>query len=98
MIELVINKKTHVIKIQGDNAKDVIKQAAFFEELPTGCPECGANVRFTYRVPDGNEFYGLICEGKVSHETTFGIYKDSKRGLFYKPNVRWQHFERRAEE
>lgn len=76
------------IEITGADAKEVIKQASFWAELPDKCGLCGASVALFYRSPEGNTYYGLRCSGDVTHETNFGQYKNEAEGLYFKGE--WQ--------
>lgn len=82
-MEALIKLNTNTtIKIESDDSKELIQQAAFWQELPTECPECKASVHFSYRAPKNFEYYGLRCSGKVTHECNFGQLKSG--GFFYK--------------
>lgn len=76
------------IEITGADAKEVIKQASFWSEVPDKCGLCGASVFLFYRSPEGNTYYGLRCSGEVTHETNFGQYKNEAEGLYFKGE--WQ--------
>ena len=78
------------VEILGDNPRDAIREAAFWAGLPTLCPKCGAPVRLFYRNPQDNSFWGLVCSGKVQHETNFGVPKVGA-GLYYKDNEPWHN-------
>ena len=87
-IELRMVVGRYAVTVRGENPKVVVKQIAFFSELPEKCPVCGALVRLTYREPKDFTFYGLACLGEPSHETTFGVHKTGD-GLFYKKSEPW---------
>ena len=76
------------VAVESDDIKELIKQAAFFTQLPKGCPICKTSVTFTYRKPKGFEYYGLQCTGETIHELTFGIHQNGG-GLYYKENGQW---------
>ena len=75
------------VTIEAENQKDAIKQLAFFSELPSCCPQCQGELKFTYRNVDDNEYFGFKCK-KQGHETSFGQHK-SGGGLFYKSGMVW---------
>ena len=50
-IELRMVVGRYAVTVRGENPKVVVKQIAFFSELPEKCPVCGALVRLTYREP-----------------------------------------------
>lgn len=75
--------------VEGD-VKELIRQAAFWSEIPKHCPVCQSDLILTHRSPQGNEYYGLKCLGAVPHEVNFGEFKDKARGLYYKPNEHWK--------
>lgn len=74
----------HTVTLERSDVKTLIKDAAFFSELPSQCPLCQSTVHFTHRTAQEFDYYGLRCTGNTPHETTFGEYKDSTRGFFYK--------------
>ncbi len=78
------------ITIEAENPKEAIRQLAFFSELPTCCPRCQGDLKFTHRTVDGNDYYGIKCK-KDGHETTFGQHKDGI-GLFYKSGMEWKTY------
>jgi hypothetical protein len=77
------------IEIDGNNAKEIIVQAAFWNSLPHECPLCNAPVQLFHRDPQDNDYYGLKCTGERPHQTNFGIYKELSKGLFYKGDKSW---------
>jgi hypothetical protein len=76
------------IQVAADTQKDLIAQIAFWSQLPTTCPMCGAAVFLYHRQPQGYDYYGLRCvgddEGHDCHECNFGQYKEGGGALFYK--------------
>lgn len=74
-----------------EDLRDTIKEIAFLHQLPKQCPVqgCGAPLHFFYRSPQGNEYYGLACDGSPAHEVNFGIHKEG-RGLFYKGDDKFE--------
>ncbi len=74
-LQIKINANS-TIKIEADDAKDLIKLGAFWQELPSECPECKAPLTLSFRAPKNFEYFGLRCKGKVQHETNFGQYKN----------------------
>ena len=85
------------VLVEGDDAKQVVQEAAFWNELPQVCPICGAQVRLSYRHPQDYHFYGMICLGEVEHESTFGQHKKDGK-LFYKGDRSWKVSPGRGEE
>lgn len=73
------------IAVSGDiqNMKQFVRSVAFLDSLPRECPMCQAPVIFTYRTPQDYEYYGLQCQGEVTHETNFGQKKEGGE-LYYK--------------
>jgi len=69
------------IEITGEKPKELIKEFAFWQSLPSSCPQCGEELHFTYRTPQDYEYFGLMC--KNLHACNFGQNKDQK-SLFYK--------------
>lgn len=76
--------------------KPLIESIAFLHELPRTCPvpisddtECGAPLRFFFRSPQGNSYYGLICQGSPAHECNFGQHKEGGT-LYYKGDGEFQ--------
>jgi hypothetical protein len=69
------------IEVTGEKPKELIKEFAFWQSLPSICPQCGEQLHFTYRTPQDYEYFGLIC--KNLHACNFGQNKDAK-SLFYK--------------
>lgn len=72
------------VTIESTDVRELVKNASFWSELPRSCPTCGMTVQFMFRNPQDNEYYGMQCTGSPKHETNFGIYKDSAKGLYYK--------------
>ena len=83
------------VTIEAANQKEAIKQIAFFSELPSCCPQCQGELKFTYRKVDDNEYYGLKCI-KQAHETSFGQHKVGG-GLFYKSGMAWTIYKKEEE-
>jgi len=82
------------IQIQGENQRELIEGIAFWSQLPTTCPMCGASVYLFHRQPQGYDYYGLKCVGEAgdgvnAHECNFGIYREGDGSLFYKADS-WQ--------
>lgn len=75
---------TMKVEIESPDVKSLIRDSIFWNDLPQKCPKCGAGLSLTYRTPKDYEYYGFRCHGPTVHETTFGEYKDTSRGLYYK--------------
>jgi hypothetical protein len=76
------------IEVSDESMQKVVKQAAFWGDLPSECPICKSGIRFFHRTPQDNEYYGLTCFGTPSHESNFGQYKKTELGFYYKGD--WQ--------
>lgn len=85
------------VTITGDDQREIIEEAAFYQELPDQCPECQASLIFTARHPQSFNYYGMRCLGKPSHETTFGVKKEGG-ALFYKAKEPWTSWQGRPQE
>lgn len=83
MIKLRQTLDDLVVEIEAENPRQAIAEMAFWSGLPSQCPMCDAPLRFFYRDPSGNKYYGQRCTGKVPHEANLGIFKEGQ-GLFYK--------------
>ncbi len=88
MINLKITIGRMEIETSTTDLKHLVREAAFFSELPTMCPVCQEEVAFTYRTPKDFEYFGMKCLGTPSHHVNFGEYKDALKGLYYK-NEGW---------
>lgn len=79
------------LEVEGETARAVIEQLAFFAALPQVCPAngCGARLSFFHRRPQDFDYYGLRCDGVPSHECNFGIHMKAPNDIFYAPD-RWQ--------
>lgn len=77
------------VTLRAEDQQDLIRQAAFYSQLPHRCPICDSPIHFQYRTPQDYEFFGLECSGAPRHETTLGVYKGAK-GLFYKGAGSWR--------
>lgn len=84
MQKIVIALGAFTVEVSEENQKDLIRQAAFWSEIPKSCPLCNADLRFSYRSPQDNQYWGMQCLGPVTHEVNFGVYKDANLGLYYK--------------
>lgn len=89
MLEIRINKNV-LIKVQGENKRKSIEQAAFFCGLPTECPLCEkpAELEFFHATPRSYEYWGLRCKGQVRHKCNFGQKKEGDH-LYYDPK-KWE--------
>lgn len=77
------------VEIEAENARDIVEKAAFWHALPSDCPICHEPVRFFYREPKDNSYWGMHCLGTPKHETNFGVYKEIAKGLYYKGDKDW---------
>lgn len=78
------------VELESPDLAQLIKDAAFWSELPQACPLCRANVVFFYRNPKGNDYFGLHCIGPKAHETNFGQFKETAKGFYYKGASSWK--------
>lgn len=74
--------------VTGEDVKKVIKEAAFFSELPAMCPICDLPVAFMYRNPGSYDYYGMRCSGSPAHECNFGQHQEGNT-FFYKGKDSW---------
>jgi hypothetical protein len=87
-MKLILAVPGGTLEIEGTSQKELIKQAAFFGSLPCVCPVCESATRFSFREPEGYEYYGLICE--QGHELKFGQHKEG--GTLF-PKGEWTKFD-----
>lgn len=77
------------VEVEDDDVKAMIKEAAFWGDIPDKCPVCGAAIKFTYREPKKiYKYYGVACEGTPSHKVDLGEHLDGGR-LYYKQRAPW---------
>lgn len=75
--ELYVDVPGGKLRITDDTQKGLIKQASFFQNLPTKCPVDGSDAVFYYKNPDDYEYYGLISTGEGrKYEYKCGQHKD----------------------
>lgn len=72
------------LTLESADMRELVRTGSFWSELPSQCPICQAGVQLMYRNPQDNEYFGMQCTGPTKHETNFGIYKESSKGLYYK--------------
>lgn len=73
------------VELSSESVKEIIEQASFWSSLPKVCPLCKSLVTFTHRqTKDGDNYWGMACLGQTKHESNFGVYKNTERGLYYK--------------
>ena len=72
------------LTLESADMRELVRTGSFWSELPSQCPICQAPVQLMYRNPQDNEYFGMQCTGPTKHETNFGIYKESSKGLYYK--------------
>lgn len=58
------------VTVTGDD-KEVIRVASFWTMIPPACLSCGASWYFTYREPQGYDYYGVRCTGDIPHSYDF---------------------------
>jgi hypothetical protein len=91
-MKLILSVPGGTLEIEGTTQKELIKQAAFFGSLPSVCPVCESATRFSFREPEGYEYYGLVCE--QGHELKFGQHKEG--GTLF-PKGEWTKFDGQKE-
>lgn len=80
-----------VVEISGDHETDIIKQAAFWSDLPTECPVCKSGLRFGYSTPKTFRYFQLICLGNadgVRHSVNLGE-KQGSHDLYFDREKNW---------
>ena len=87
-MKLTISVLGATLELEVANEKEAIKRLAFYQSLPAVCPVCGGASRFSFREPEGYEYYGLVCEG--GHEYKFGQHKEGG-SLF--PKGQWTRYD-----
>ncbi len=76
------------MEIHARDVREIWRQIAFFEDLPTACGECGSiDLVPGYRPVREFEFYSLCCRA-CRAELPMGRRRDG--GLFPKHSVGWQ--------
>jgi hypothetical protein len=93
MITIKCQIGKNVIEVTEDTAKKAIEEIAFFQNIPSECPECQSPVKFTFRTPQSYTYYGLECTGQDHHAVNFGQNKEGG-SLFYKHD-KWTSFKDR---
>lgn len=78
------------VEITGETAQKIIQQAAFWQAIPRQCPLCAASLAFTFRQPQEDPYYGLICAGSPAHEMNFGVHKANRGGGLYYDEKKWK--------
>lgn len=91
MQKLTITAPTFTVELTADNERDLIKQAAFWQSIPSKCPVCQKPVVFEYTTPQTYKYYKLKCTGDPSHSTNFGVKKEGS-DLYYDAGKRWEVF------
>lgn len=79
------------VEISGDNERELIKQAAFWQSIPAKCPVCGAPLILNYRTPQTFTYYELLCLGTPSHSVNFGESRGS-HDLYYDTKKTWKAY------
>jgi hypothetical protein len=90
-IKMMVQIGLTTVTVEGDDPKETIRQAAFFQELPPSCPLCSEPIVFTYREAKGFSWWGLRCLGDTSHASEFGQKKEGG-ALFYKAKEEWHEW------
>ena len=90
MIRVTVKTCGATVTVDGETAKDAIREAAFFQSLPEECPVCSSGLRFDYRVAQEYKYFELLCERGHKHQ--LGQHRDGE-GLFYNAQKPWQEFD-----
>lgn len=78
------------ITCTADSQKDAIKEAHFWQSLPTECPIDGTPTIFCFREPSDNHYYSVISTGFPQYEYKIGQHKTGGT-LFAKEE--WVHYD-----
>jgi hypothetical protein len=86
MQKIIIGLAPNVtVEVEGDDVKQLIEKASFWNSLPHECPLCQASLVFFHRLTQSDDAYwGQVCTGSPTHEANFGVYKKESRGFYYK--------------
>lgn len=90
MQKIIIGLAANVtVEVEGDDVKQLIEKASFWNSLPHVCPLCQATLVFFHRLTQSDDAYwGQACTGTPTHEANFGVYKKESRGFYYKGDWR----------
>lgn len=64
------------ITCSAESQKDAIREAHFWQSLPTVCPIDGTPTIFCYREPKDNSYYSVISTGFPQYEYKIGQHKN----------------------
>lgn len=78
------------ITCTADSQKDTIREAHFWQSLPTVCPIDGTPTVFCFREPSDNQYYSVISTGFPVYEYKIGQHKTGGT-LFAKEE--WVHYD-----
>ena len=78
------------ITCTADSQKDAIREAHFWQSLPTVCPIDGTPTIFCFREPSDNQYYSVISTGFPQYEYKIGQHKTGGT-LFAKEE--WTHYD-----
>ncbi|MFQ5629563.1 MAG: hypothetical protein ACE5I1_12440 [bacterium] len=92
------------ISIHANDTKDVLRQLAFWQSIPTACPYieketgevCGKPLRFHYRVAgkdDEYEYFELLCTGDPWHKGQFHQNRPDGKTLYWKWDEPFRSYE-----
>jgi len=82
------------ITCSAESQKEVIREAHFWQFLPTVCPLDGTPTIFSYREPAENSYYGVVSTGFPKYEYKIGQHKTGGT-LFTKEE--WVYFDGHTE-
>lgn len=87
--DLRLGDRTIRIEDDATTEHELWRKLAFWDSLPTSGPNGETDLRFSYRTPQGFEFFALECRS-IGQEFKFGQKKDDKH-LFPKGWEAMQH-------
>lgn len=90
MQKLIIALSTGArIEIEGDTPQDIIRQAAFWQSLPTNCKVCNADLVFDYATPKTFKYYKLKCTGSTPHTVNLSE-KTADHSMYFDRSKPWE--------
>jgi len=81
------------LEIEGTDEKEIFRQAAFWQGLPSTCPIDDTPVRFEHRTPQDYEYFMLVSTGRQQYEYKLG-QKREDGSLF--PKGQWTYYDPEA--
>ena len=96
MLKFKLSKLGGQFVVEGEDLKEVIKQASLLQSIPDKCPLCQGEVRLDYRKPKGYEYFSLRCT-KCSATKNFGIAKEDN-SLFLRWDDKFEKYAPKTQE